>query len=168
MQGSLDIKIYEHVQLSRGAQPSRGKHCVKYTKCIWNSEIVQRKDTTSKEYFSKSQAAIPGGRGKEYLGLEERDSESLLLLSRFSRVTLCDPREGSPPGFPVPGILQARTLEWVAIFFSDAWKWKWKWSRSVVSDPQQPHGFQPSRLLRPWDFPGKSTGVGCHCLLQYL
>ena len=111
MQGSLDIKIYEHVQLSRGAQPSRGKHCVKYTKCIWNSEIVQRKDTTSKEYFSKSQAAIPGGRGKEYLGLEERDSESLLLLSRFSCVTLCDPRDGSPPGFPVPGILQARTLE---------------------------------------------------------
>ena len=42
---------------------------------------------------------------------------------------------------------------------------KWKWSRSVVSDPQRPHGLQPSRLLRPWDFPGKSTGVGCHCLL---
>ena len=37
--------------------------------------------------------------------------------------TLCDPREGSPPGFPVPGILQARTLEWVAIPFSNAWKW---------------------------------------------
>ena len=39
--------------------------------------------------------------------------------------------------------------------------------RSVVSDPQRPHGLQPSRLLRPWDFPGKSTGVGCHCLLRY-
>jgi len=34
--------------------------------------------------------------------------------------TLCDPRDGSPPGFPVPGILQARTLEWVAISFSNA------------------------------------------------
>ena len=34
-----------------------------------------------------------------------------------------------------------------------------------MSDPQRPHGLQPSRLLRPWDFPGKSTGVGCHCLL---
>ena len=43
---------------------------------------------------------------------------------------------------------------------------KWKWSRSVVSDPQRPHGLQPTRLLRPWDFPGKSTGVGCHCLLR--
>ena len=42
---------------------------------------------------------------------------------------------------------------------------KWKWSSSVVSDPQWPHGLQASRLLHPWDFPGKSTGVGCHCLL---
>ena len=43
-----------------------------------------------------------------------------------SCLTLCDPRDGSPPGFPVPGILQARTLEWVAISFSNAWKWKVK------------------------------------------
>ena len=42
---------------------------------------------------------------------------------------LCDLIEGSPPGSPIPGILQARTLEWVAISFSNAWKWKWKWSR---------------------------------------
>ena len=40
--------------------------------------------------------------------------------------TLCDPIDGSPPGCPVPGILQARTLEWVAISFSSAWKWKVK------------------------------------------
>ena len=40
--------------------------------------------------------------------------------------TLCDPRNDSPPGSPVPGILQARTLEWVAISFSNAWKWKKK------------------------------------------
>ena len=44
----------------------------------------------------------------------------LLLLSRFSRVRLCNPRDGSPPGSPVPGILQASTLEWVAISFSNA------------------------------------------------
>ena len=50
----------------------------------------------------------------------------LLLLSRFSRVWLCDPTDGSPPGSPVPGILQARTLEWVATSFSNAWKWKVK------------------------------------------
>ena len=58
--------------------------------------------------------------------------ESLLHLS-FSAakslqscLTLCDPIDRSPPGSPVPGILQARTLEWVAISFSNAWKWKVK------------------------------------------
>ena len=44
----------------------------------------------------------------------------LLLLSHLSRIRLCDSIDGSPPGFPVPGILQARTLEWVAISFSNA------------------------------------------------
>ena len=43
-----------------------------------------------------------------------------------SCLTLCDPIDGSPPGFAIPGILQARTLEWVAISFSNAWKWKVK------------------------------------------
>ena len=43
-----------------------------------------------------------------------------------SCLTLCDPIDTSPPGSPVPGILQARTLEWVAISFSNAWKWKVK------------------------------------------
>ena len=41
-------------------------------------------------------------------------------------LTLCNPIDGSPPGSPVPGILQGRTLEWVAISFSNAWKWKVK------------------------------------------
>ena len=45
-------------------------------------------------------------------------------------LTLCDPIDGSPPGSPIPEILQARTLEWVAIYFSNAWKW----SRPVISD----------------------------------
>ena len=80
--------------------------------------------------------------------------------------TLCDPIDGSPPGSPVPRILQARTLEWVAISFSNAWKWKVK----VKSCPtlRDPSGLQPTRFLHPWDFPGKSTGVGCHCLLHCL
>ena len=118
--------------------------------------------------------------------------------------TLCDPIDSSPPGSAVPGILQARTLEWVAISFSNACKskvkvkslshvwlfatpwtaayqaplsmgfsrqeyWsgvpfpspmheseKWKWSCSVVSDSSRPHGVQSTRLLYPWDFPGKA------------
>ena len=74
--------------------------------------------------------------------------------------TLCDPIDSSPPGYPVPGILQARILEWVAISFSKAWKWKMKvklLSRVRLSNP---HGLQPARLLHPWDFPGKSTEWG--------
>ena len=43
---------------------------------------------------------------------------------------------------------------------------KWKWSHLVVSDSSIPHALQPTRLLHPRDYPGKSTGVGCHCLLR--
>ena len=79
-----------------------------------------------------------------------------------SFLTLCDPIDGSLSGSTVPGILQARTLEWVTISFSSASKWKVKVkSLSRVWPP----GLQPTRLLRPWEVPGKSTGVGCHCLL---
>ena len=45
---------------------------------------------------------------------------------------------------------------------------KWKWRCSVLSDSWRPHGLQPTRLLHPCDFPGKSTGVGCHCLLWLM
>ena len=54
---------------------------------------------------------------------------------------LCDPIDGSAPGSDIPGILQARTLEWVAISFSIAWKWKW--SHSIVSGSLWPHGLHP-------------------------
>ena len=80
--------------------------------------------------------------------------------------TLCDPIDGSPPGSDVPGILQARTLEWVAISFSNAWKWKVKVKSISCAQLLATHGLQPTRLLYPWDFPGKSTGVGCHCFLR--
>ena len=43
---------------------------------------------------------------------------------------------------------------------------KGQWSHLVVSDSVRPHRWQPTRLPSPWDSPGKSTGVGCHCLLQ--
>ena len=62
----------------------------------------------------------------------EEEDKRTAAKSLQSCPTLCDPIDGSPPGSPVPGILQARTLEWIAISFSNAWKWKW--SRSVVSD----------------------------------
>jgi len=56
---------------------------------------------------------------------------------------------------------------WHELGSQEKWK-KWKWSRSVVSDSLRPRGLSPKRLLCPWDFPGKSTGVGCHFLLQEI
>ena len=81
--------------------------------------------------------------------------------------TLCDHRDSSPSDFPIPWILQARTLEWVAISFSNAWKWKVKVkslsrSRLLVTPWTAAYQAPPSM-----DFPGKSTGVGCHRLLRY-
>ena len=74
--------------------------------------------------------------------------------------TLCYPIDSSPPDSPIPGILQARTLEWVAISFSNAWKWKVKGkSLSCVWRSATPWtaAYQPPLSM---DFPGKSTGVG--------
>ena len=52
--------------------------------------------------------------------------ENYTAAAAKSLPTLCNPTEGSPPGSPIPGILQARTVQWVAISFSNAWKWKVK------------------------------------------
>ena len=62
------------------------------------------------------------------LNLSKRVCYAMLCYAKSlqSCPTLWDPRDGSPPGSPVPGILQARTLEWAAISFSNAWKWKVK------------------------------------------
>ena len=69
---------------------------------------------------------------------------------------------------PSLGFSSQEHWEWVAISFSMHESEKWKWSRSVVSDSLRPHGLQPTKFLCPCDFPGKCTGVGCHCLLQII
>ena len=93
----------------------------------------------------------------------------LLLLSHFSHVWLCVTPETAAHQAP-PSLGFSRQEQWSGLPFPSPMheSEKWKGSRSVVSDPQRPHGLQPSWLLRPWDFPGKNTGVGCHCqmLLQ--
>ena len=97
------------------------------------------------------------------VGIDHGVAVAVKLLE--SCPTLCDPIDSCPPGFPVPGILQARTLEWVAISFSNAWKWKLKvksFSRVQLLATPWTEAYQAPL---PWDFPDKSTGVGCHCLL---
>ena len=85
----------------------------------------------------------------------------LLLLSRFSRVRLCATPETAAHQAP-PSLGFSRQEHWSGLPFPSPRheSEKQKWSHSVVSDSSQPHGLQPTRLLRPWDFPGKSTGVG--------
>ena len=76
------------------------------------------------------------------------------------------PHRWQPTRLPRPWILQARTLEWFAISFSNAWKWKVKvksLSRVRLLETPWTTAYQ---ALPSMDFPGKSTGVGCHCLLR--
>ena len=82
-----------------------------------------------------------------------------------SCLTLCTPRDGSPPGSPSLGFSSQE--HWSGLPFPSPMheSEKSKWSHPVVSDSSRPHGLQPTSLLRPWDFPGKRTGVGCHHLL---
>ena len=91
----------------------------------------------------------------------------LLLLSHFSRVRLCATPWTAAHQAP-PSLGFSRQEHWSGLPFPSPMheSAKWKWSRSVVSDSSRSHGLQPTRLLRPWDFPGKNTGVGCHCLLR--
>ena len=93
----------------------------------------------------------------------------LLLLSRFSCVRLCvTPETAAHQALPSLGF--SRQEHWSGLPFPSPMQEseKWNWSHSVVSESSRPHGLQPTRLLHPWDFPGKSTGVGCHCLLRIL
>ena len=95
-----------------------------------------------------------------------RSTATATAKSLQSCPTLCDPIDGSLPGSLSLGF--SRQEHWNGLPFPSPMheNEKWKWSCSVVSDSLQPHGLQPTRLLCPWDFPGKSTGVGCHCLLH--
>ena len=90
----------------------------------------------------------------------------LLLLSDFGRIRLCATPWMAAHHIPL-SLGFSRQEHWSGLPFPSPMheSEKWKWSHSVMSNSSQPHGLQPTRLLHPWDFPGKSTGVGCHCLL---
>ena len=98
--------------------------------------------------------------------LQFKHALRMLLLSRFRRVRLCVTPEMAAHQAP-PSLGYSRQEHWSGLPFPSPTheSEKWKWSRSVVSDSSRPRGLHPTRLLHPWDFPGKSAGVGCHCLL---
>ena len=79
--------------------------------------------------LQKEKPGRPQSTGSQRVGYSWSDSACIATAAAKSLQlcsTLCGPIDGSPPGSPVPGILQARILEWVAISFSNAWKWKVK------------------------------------------
>ena len=126
------------ISFSRVSCQSRDQTWISFVSCIWQMGSLS--------------LAPPGKPPVPPKGL------LLLLLSHFSRVRFC----------VTPSLGFSRQKHWSGLPFPSPMhkSEKWKWSRSVLSDSSQPHGLQPTRLLRPWDFPGKSTGVGCHCLLR--
>ena len=85
-----------------------------------------------------------------------------LPLSHFSRVRLCATPETAAPQAP-PSLGFSRQGRCSGLPFPSPMH---ESESEVVPDSSRPHGLQPTRLLRPWDSPGKSTGVGCHCLLR--
>ena len=91
----------------------------------------------------------------------------LLLLRHFSHVQLCATPQTAVHQAP-PSLGFSRQEHWSGLPLPSPMheSEKWKWSHSVMSNSQRPHGLQPIRLLHPWDFPGKSTGLGCHYLLR--
>ena len=99
---------------------------------------------------------------REFIKFEDQYLESAAAAAAAkscqSCLTPCDPIDSSPPGFSIPGILQARTLEWAAISFSHAWKWKVKvkllsrvWLFTNTMDCSLPgssvHGILQARVL---------------------
>ena len=128
---------------------------------------------------------------KAFSNKDKKDQITCAHLSVFAqlRPTICDPMDldyqsplsmgfprqeywsGLPFSFPVD-FLNARTkpafpaLQANSLLMSHLGCPKRKWSLSIVSNSLWPSGLSPTRLLPPWDFPGKSTGVGCHCLLR--
>ena len=103
--------------------------------------------------------------GAKYITSQPCQECVCCLPSCFSRVRLCATPETAAHQAP-PSLGCSRQEHWSGLPFPSPVheSEKWKWSCWVVSNSQWLHGLQPTRLLHPWDFPGKSTGVGCHCL----
>ena len=113
-------------------------------------------------YPQDPSSSSPAVRTKNSLISHSVKCPSLLLLSCFSHVQLCDPKDGSPPGSPGPWDFPGKNTEVGCHFLPQCMKVKSNSEVTHSCPTLRPHGLQPTRLLHPWDFPGKNTGVGCH------
>ena len=125
----------------------------------WHACVLSHVQLFAALWIVAHQAALSMGFSKQ--------EYQLLLSSHFSHVRLCaTPQTAAHQALLSLGF--SRQEYWSGChFLLQCIKVK-RESHSVVSDSSQPHGLQPTRLLCPWDFPGKSTGVGCHCLPRIL
>ena len=135
-----------------------------YTENFWNSTITkanQKKGNVWTDVLAMKTY------GWQISTLKHAHHHWIMLLSHFSRVRFCETPEMAAHQAPL-ALGFSRQEHWSGLPFPSPMheREKWKWSCSVVSNSSRPHGLQPTRLLCPWDFPGKSTGVGCHCLLR--
>ena len=169
-------------------QQSDSAICINISLPLEPSSHPSRSPQSIPELYSSSSLAIYFTHDGVYISLNSSHpilppAAAAAAKSLQSCPTLCDPIDGGPPGSPVPGILQARTLEWVAISFSNAWQWKVKvkllscvrllatpWTAAYQAPP--PMGFSrqeywsgvplPSPILPPsWVlFPQRQHTVG--------
>ena len=99
-----------------------------------NHNIVNQLYSNTKKNFFKQKTSKQNNNKKE-TSHRAMKRYAAAAKSLQSCLTLCDPSDGNPPGFPVPGILQARILEWAAISFFNAGKWKVKVKSLAQSCP---------------------------------
>ena len=117
--------------------------------------------------------------GRKRRGWQRMRRLAAAAKSLQSCPTLCDPIDGSPPGSPVPGILQARTLEWVATAFFNAWKWKVKvkslsrvrlfvtpWTAAHQAPPSM--GFSRQEYWRGVPSPSLKPAIDIHKLMSVV
>ena len=145
----------------------------------WTSQVTKYYQKWISGNFLAAQwfalhASIAGGTGS-ILGQGTKISQATAAAaakSLQSYPTLCDPIDGSPPGSAFPGILQVKTLEWVAISFSNAWKWKVKvkslsrvwlfatpWTAAYQAPPSMGFSRQEYWSGLPLPSPSQATGV---------
>ena len=129
----------------KGLIPGQG---TKILHAIWNGQ-KQKKPKKSILNISSMDCYLSWYQLQKIKSIPLRVPMLCYAKSLQSCPTLCDPIDGSSPGSPVPGILQARTLEWVAISFSNAWKWKVR-VKSLSRVPTLSD-------LKDWSLPGSSV-----------
>ena len=121
--------------------------------CRWECKLVQPLQRTVWRFLMRKRNWTDIGPSNPLLGTANK--ETIIERDTWTPVFIAAP-------FTI-----ARTWKQPRCPSADEWIRK-LWSHSIVSDSLQPHGLQPTRLLHPWDFPGKNTGVGCHFLLQEI